>query len=578
MALFTPTQSPAVVVKEIDLTAGVPNVQSSTGAYVGRFRWGPVDEPRLVANEQGLIDVFASPDDAHSIDFHNASYFLRYSNSMQVVRMHNGANNAHSGDSATLALTIDNLDDFEASLSALDSDNVGIVGKYPGALGNSLKVETFAANDAGSTSDFASWPFQNNFDAAPGTSATATADGASHDEVHVAIVDEDGAFTGTKGSVLEVFPFLSVAENAKNTDGTTNYIKDVINNRSGYVWIADITQLGLGTAAGTATGANKNYGTGRVAQRVQTSLNDGDDGAALTTANVATGFDRFEDPDIIEVDFLIAPGMLSSADQVTVVNDLVATASSLRKDCVAVTSPNRTAVVNNAGGAVAAVSTAVANFTKSSYLVVDNNYLKVYDKFNDKFIHIPAASSTAGIMAATDRNFAPFFSPAGSRRGQYLGVTALAYNPNKSDRDAHYKIGVNPVANLPGQGILLFGDKTHQDRPSAFDRINVRRLFLVIERAISTAAKATIFEFNDEFTRSEFVGIIEPVLRNIQGRRGITDFKVVCDDTNNGPEIVDTNQFVANVFIKPARSINFITLNFVGVRSGVAFSEVVGTV
>ena len=526
MALFTPTQSPAVVVKEIDLTAGVPNVQSSTGAYVGRFRWGPVDEPRLVANEQGLIDVFASPDDAHSIDFHNASYFLRYSNSMQVVRMHNGANNAHSGDSATLALTIDNLDDFEASLSALDSDNVGIVGKYPGALGNSLKVETFAANDAGSTSDFASWPFQNNFDAAPGTSATATADGASHDEVHVAIVDVAGACT----------------------------------------------------AAGTATGANKNYGTGRAAQRVQTSLNDGDDGAALTTANVATGFDRFEDPDIIEVDFLIAPGMLSSADQVTVVNDLVATASSLRKDCVAVTSPNRTAVVNNAGGAVAAVSTAVANFTKSSYLVVDNNYLKVYDKFNDKFIHIPAASSTAGIMAATDRNFAPFFSPAGSRRGQYLGVTALAYNPNKSDRDAHYKIGVNPVANLPGQGILLFGDKTHQDRPSAFDRINVRRLFLVIERAISTAAKATIFEFNDEFTRSEFVGIIEPVLRNIQGRRGITDFKVVCDDTNNGPEIVDTNQFVANVFIKPARSINFITLNFVGVRSGVAFSEVVGTV
>ena len=224
------------------------------------------------------------------------------------------------------------------------------------------------------------------------------------------------------------------------------------------------------------------------------------------------------------------------------------------------------------------VATGVGNFTKSSYLIVDNNYLKVYDKFNDKFIFIPAASSTAGLMANTDRVAAPFFSPAGSRRGQYLGVTALAYNPNKSDRDVHYKIGVNPVANLPGQGILLFGDKTHQDRPSAFDRINVRRLFLVLERAISTAAKATIFEFNDEFTRSEFTGIVEPVLRNIQGRRGITDFKIVCDETNNGPEIVDTNQFVANIFIKPARSINFITLNFVGVRSGVQFSEVVGTV
>ena len=394
----------------------------------------------------------------------------------------------------------------------------------------------------------------------------------------MAVVDEDGKFSGTKGTVLEVFPHVSVAENAKNTDGSTNYLKDVINRQSGYVWVGDITQLGLGNAAGTATSPAKNYATGRGASRVQTSLTDGDDGSALTTANYQSGFDLFEDPDIVEVDFLIAPGLSSSSDQVTVVNDLVATAQSKRKDCVVVTSPNRAAVVNNAASAVADVATAVANFTKSSYLVVDNNYLKIYDKHNDKFIFIPAASSTAGIMAATDRNAAPFFSPAGTRRGQYLGVTALAYNPNKADRDTHYKIGVNPVANLPGQGILLFGDKTHQDRPSAFDRINVRRLFLVIERAISTAAKATIFEFNDEFTRAEFQGIVEPVLRNIQGRRGITDFKIVCDETNNGPEIVDTNQFVANIFIKPARSINFITLNFVGVRSGVEFREVVGTI
>ena len=578
MALFAPSESPAVVVKEIDLTGIVPNVQSSTGAYVGRFRWGPSGETRLISNEAGLIETYTAPDNAHSVDFHGASYFLNYSSSMQVIRMHNGANNSHSGDSASLAVAIGNETDFEAQLSALDSDNIGYVGKYPGELGNSLKIETFAADNSGSVSGFASWPFQNNFDRAPGTSATATADTSTHDEVHVAIVDEDRKFTGTKGTVLEVFPHVSVAENAKNTDGTTNYLKDVINRRSQYVWVADITQLGLGTAAGTATSPNKNYSTGRSASRVQTSLTDGDDGAALTTGNYQTGFDLIEDPDLIEVDFLIAPGMNSSSDQVTIVNDLITTASSLRKDCVVVTSPNRTAVVNNAASAVSAVATAVGNFTKSSYLIVDNNYLKVYDKFNDKFIFIPAASSTAGLMAATDRNAAPFFSPAGTRRGQYLGVTALAYNPNKSDRDTHYKIGVNPVANLPGQGILLFGDKTHQDRPSAFDRINVRRLFLVLERAISTAAKATIFEFNDEFTRSEFVGIVEPVLRNVQGRRGITDFKIVCDDTNNGPEIVDTNQFVANIFIKPARSINFITLNFVGVRSGVAFSEVVGTV
>ena len=578
MALFAPSESPAVVVKEVDLTGIVPNVQSSTGAYVGRFRWGPSGEARLISNEAGLVETYTAPDNAHSIDYHGASAFLQYSNSLQVVRMHNGANNAHSGDSASLAIAIGNETDFDAQLAALDSDNVGYIGKYPGELGNSLKLETFAADASGSVSTFSSWPFATFFDRAPGTSATAAADTATHDEVHVAVVDEDGKFSGTKGTVLEVFPHVSVAENAKNTDGSTNYLKDVINRQSGYVWVADITQLGLGNASGTATSPAKNYATGRGASRVQTSLTDGDDGAALTTGNYQSGFDLFEDPDIIEVDFLIAPGLGTSSDQVTVVNDLVATAQSKRKDCVVVTSPNRAAVINNAAGAVAAVATGVANFTKSSYLVVDNNYLKIYDKHNDKFIFIPAASSTAGIMAATDRNAAPFFSPAGTRRGQYLGVTALAYNPNKADRDMHYKIGVNPVANLPGQGILLFGDKTHQDRPSAFDRINVRRLFLVIERAISTAAKATIFEFNDEFTRAEFQGIVEPVLRNIQGRRGITDFKIVCDETNNGPEIVDTNQFVANIFIKPARSINFITLNFVGVRSGVEFREVVGTI
>ena len=305
---------------------------------------------------------------------------------------------------------------------------------------------------------------------------------------------------------------------------------------------------------------------------------DGDDGTALTTGNVLAGFDKFEDVNTQEVDFLIAPGMTSAADQRTVVNDLVATASSLRKDCVAVTSPNRAAVVSNIGSEVTDTITTVGGFTKSSYLVVDNQYLKVFDKYNDKFIQIPAASSVAGLMAATDRDAAPFFSPAGTRRGKLLGVTSLAYEPVKADRDTLYKAGVNPITNMPGEGIILFGDKTHETRPSAFDRINVRRLFLVLERAISRAARQTIFEFNDEFTRAEFVGIVEPVLRNVQGRRGITDFQIVCDETNNGPEIVDTNQFVANVFIKPARSINFVTLNFVGVRSGVEFSEVVGTV
>jgi phage tail sheath protein FI len=268
--------------------------------------------------------------------------------------------------------------------------------------------------------------------------------------------------------------------------------------------------------------------------------------------------------------------MASSADQTTIVNDLVTIAGTTRKDCVAVTSPNRTAVVNNAGSEVSDIVTGVNGFTRSSYLVVDGNYLKVYDKYNDTYIHIPAASSTAGIMAASHVNAAPWYSPAGTRRGQYLGITSLTYNANKANRDTLYKAGVNPISNIPGQGVLLYGDKTHLARPSAFDRINVRRLFLTVERAIAEAAKSVIFEFNDEFTRSEFVGIVEPFLREIQGARGITDFRVVCDETNNTAAVIDRNEFVASIFIKPARSINYVTLNFVAVRTGVDFEEVVG--
>jgi phage tail sheath protein FI len=269
--------------------------------------------------------------------------------------------------------------------------------------------------------------------------------------------------------------------------------------------------------------------------------------------------------------------MNSRTDQTTIVNDMVSIAQSTRKDCVAVTSPARSDIVAASAPVTNTVTTA-DTFTKSSYLFMDNNYLKVYDKYNDQFIHIPAASSTAGIMAASDLNTAPWYSPAGPRRGQYLGITALSYSPNKSERDTLYKAGVNPIANIPGQGVLLFGDKTKLARPSAFDRINVRRLFLAIERAIAIAARNVLFEFNDEFTRAEFVNVIEPFLREIQGRRGITDFRVVCDETNNTPAVVDRNEFIANIFIKPARSINFITLNFVAVRTGVDFEEVVGVV
>ena len=573
MAAFSPSESPAITVKEVDLSGFVPNVQSTTGAFVGNFRWGPAKKATLVDTEATLAEKFGSPTTTGAVDFLSAAQFLRYSSAMFVVReLTSAAKNATS--STSVVTNVNNKDHWDEVKSAFGADsgdtNVGAwIGKWAGALGNSLKAEICTA------AGFAAWAYKGEFDAAPGTSAYASARGGSNDECHIVVVDEDGEISGTVGTVLERFAFVSMASDAKAADGTNNYAADVVNSASEYVWLAHwdgdlATMSNAGTAAsGTAFG--------NPSAAISKSLTGGADSAALTTAEVATGFDLYQDTDTIQVDFLIAPGMANASDQATVVNDLAGIAGVTRKDCIVVTSPDRAAVVNNSTPVASSVTTA-AGFNSSSYIVVDNNYLKVYDKFNDQYVFIPAASTTAGVMAATDANAAPWFSPAGQRRGQYFGVTALAYSPTKSERDTLYKAGLNPVANIPGQGILLFGDKTFLNRPSAFDRVNVRRLFLVMERAIASAARNVMFEFNDEFTRAEFTNIVEPFLREIQGRRGITDFKVVCDSTNNGPSVVDRNEFIANIFVKPARSINYVTLNFVAVRTGVDFEEVAGTV
>ena len=590
MALGTPSESPAVVVKEIDLTGGVPNVQSTTGAIVGNFRWGPVGQRVKIANEAELAANFATPDSDNTIDWHSASYFLRYSGSMQVVReATSAAKNAYSLtlQSATKpatfsgAPTVDYLDDFTAQTSALDSDTHTFVARYPGELGNSISVNILPAVDSAGT--FTGWAYAAQFDGAPGTSNFANDLTASNDEMHVVVLDQEGLLTGTRGQVLETFPFLSGASNAKNPDGTTNFAIDVINARSEYIYMVDFDsdfKQTAGVAHGQPAVAGSNFLLSAHPRGHAYNFDSGVNSGQLTTTEYLNGHDLFEDKDIVEVDFLIAPSMNSRTDQTTIVNDLITTAQSTRKDCVVVASPARTDVVKltNAATITNNIVATAAGFTNSSYLVMDGNFLKVYDKFNDQYINIPAASSTAGIMAATDLNRAPWFSPAGSRRGQYLGITALNWTPTKGQRDTLYKAHINPIANIPGQGSLLFGDKTKLGRPSAFDRINVRRLFLVLERAIGRAAEQALFEFNDEFTRAEFVNIVEPVLREVRGRRGITDFRVVCDETNNTPAIVDRNEFIANIFIKPARSINYITLNFVAVRTGVDFEEVVGTV
>jgi len=577
MALFTPSESPAVIVKEVDLTSVVRNAQSSTGAFVGNFRWGPVEQRVDIADEGELAATFGTPDASNAVDYFQPAMFLRYSQDLLVVReVDSSAVNAFSIDEADSNLTpvVKNSDNFDNQQAALDSDNHTFMARYPGALGNSLAVSICPADSVSNVFD--AWTYASSFDAAPGTSSFVSARGGLYDEVHIAVIDEDGEFTGTPGTVLETFPFLSLASNAKTDQGSKNYALDVINSRSQYVhfvgWDSDYTVAGAGTEPTSST----NYTLTTPAAETF-SLSQGANSGALSNGQIATGFDLFEDTETVQLDFLIAPQRSARADQNTVVNDLVTIAQSTRKDCIVVTSPAREDVVGLANPTTNIVAGANA-FTNSSYLVVDNDYLKIYDKYNDQYIQIPAASSTAGIMAASDVNAAPWFSPAGSRRGQYLGITSLSWSPTKSQRDTLYRAGVNPVANIPGLGVLLYGDKTKLARPSAFDRINVRRLFLVVERAIGAAAKNVIFEFNDEFTRAEFVNIVEPFLREIQGRRGITDFRVVCDETNNTPAVVDRNEFIADIFIKPARSINYVTLNFVATRTGVDFEEVVGTV
>ena len=573
MALGVPSSSPAVVIKEIDASASIRTASTTIGGTVGDFRWGPVGVPMTVATETELVSTFAAPDEANSVEFHSAAYYLRYADNLKVVRTTDAnAKNAYDADSAT-APAIGNSMEWDAQESTLAGANHTFIAKYPGALGTGLTISVCPADET----TFDGWAYKSEFDTFPGTSTSATAEGATNDEVHVAVVDVNGNF-GSKGAVLETFPHVSLATDAKTPDGSTNYIKNVVNTGSAYVWMA-----GFGTAgsrfdadAGSALASGTNYLT-TPAAILTIDLTGGVNQNANTTGSVATAFDALEDEDTVPVDILFANAMSARVDQVTVTNDITATAVA-RKDCIAVASPARSDVVGVASPATMVTNTMLTakDMTYGSYLVVDNNFLKVYDKYNDKYIMIPAASSTAGIMAATDNNAAPWVSPAGTRRGNYLGITSLAYSPTKAQRDTLYKGGVNPIANIPGQGVMLYGDKTHMNRPSAFDRINVRRLFTSLEKAIGEFAKASLFELNDEFTRAEFVNNVEPLLREVKGRRGITDFKVVCDETNNTASVIDRNEFVATLFIKPARSINFITLNFVATRTGADFEEVVG--
>ena len=423
------------------------------------------------------------------------------------------------------------------------------------------------------------WEFAGNFDYPPTTSDFATRRGVSNDEVHVIITDEDGEWSGVKGTVLEIFPALSVASDAKSEDGQALYYKEAVNRRSKYIWwMKHPTGTGADTAPNTAawgTSANSAskpaYTQNRIG--VTASMTGGQDGQALTDANIIMGYDKFKSSEDVDVSLIV------TGSQTSVVNSyLISNIAETRKDCMVFCSPEQSDVVNNSGNEVSAVNNFRNKLPSSSYSVIDCGWKYQYDKYNDTFRYVPLNPDVAGLVVRTtiDRDF--FFSPAGFNRGQVKNVARLAWNPDKTERDNLYKNGVNPIVSFSGQGTLLFGDKTLLAKPSAFDRINVRRLFITLEKSIANFARFSMFEFNDDFTRSSFVSSVEPFLRDIQGRGGITDFAVVCDESNNTQEVIDRNEFIGSIFVKPTKSINFILLNFVAVRSGVEFEEVVNAV
>lgn len=681
--------SPGVNVSEIDLTTVVPAVSSTEGAIAGVFRWGPVGERVLVDSESNLINRFGKPTNHNAETFFTAANFLSYGNKLYVVRT---ANTTANADGASVVLsavantaavtntevqtaTVNNQDDYDSS--TFDSD-IKYVAKYPGLIGNSLKISVCdsatafnstanlnggdanvaagvltaevgntiirfalsntatgtlieantqattvlttlnvgdfikvgntsigeqymkisaldAAPQSNATHRFVdittdskyqlsttftsntitrNWEYYNVVDGAPGQSNYQLNFGntSASDELHVVVSDEDGLISGVPGTILEVFERVSRATDAKNEDGSTNYYKTVINDGSSYVWWANDRSL---AASATATSLATSTNTSPLTLSFQ-GAKDGDAEGSVGLGTVLAGYDLFASAESVDISLVLTGTTYGGTNGEQLANYLIDNIAEVRKDCVVFVSPQKADVVNNAGSETDDVIAFRNSLRSTSYAVLDSGYKYQYDKYNDVYRWIPLNGDVAGLCVRTDDTRDPWFSPAGFNRGQIKNLVKLAHNPSKAYRDQLYKAGVNPVVTFPGQGTILFGDKTLLSKPSAFDRINVRRLFIVLEKAIATAAKFTLFEFNDDFTRAQFRNLVEPFLRDVQGRRGIYDFKVVCDTTNNTGEVIDRNEFVGDIYIKPAKSINYIQLNFVAVRTGVEFSEVVG--
>ena len=691
--------SPGVNVSEIDLTTIVPAVSTTFGGTAGVFQWGPVEERVLISTEDELVNVFGKPNSNTYETFLNTANFLAYGNQLYVTRAaaSNASFNAFANTSAlgSSNTIIKNRSDYDIKASSFDA-NSAFAAKYPGLMGNSLRISvcssasaysaplspvvtsnnavlasedgefifkidvgtnfanvyavdtentgfasvttlfvkdqlvlgdkllvgnsstgtqyltiksissdttetvnsglgayarfniTFAetynqrsqvnvvtsSNSSGISVATKYWEFFNQVDAAPGVSSyvsSRNSNTAVRDEMHIVVVDTQGKWAGAPEQILEVWNNVSRATDAKSEQGGSIYYRDVINDRSRYVWSTQ-------EKFGATTASDPTLGVSSRPTNLSLTFSGGTDGyseSEIPVSSLAAAYDLYKSAEDVDVSLILGGKARGNIGE-TLANYIIDNICEYRKDCVAFISPDINDTVNVPLRELDNLIEFRNSLRSTSYAVLDSGYKYQYDKYNDIYRWVPLNGDIAGLCVRTDNVRDPWYSPAGFNRGQIKNIVKLSYNPDKADRDVLYRSGINPVVNFPGQGTILYGDKTLLARPSAFDRINVRRLFIVLEKSIAIAAQSTLFEFNDDFTRAAFRNLVEPYLRDVQGRRGIYDFRVVCDTTNNTPEVIDRNEFRGDIYIKPARSINFIQLNFVAVRTGIEFEEIVG--
>lgn len=630
--------SPAVNVREIDLTTTVTGTNTSSCVFAGEFIWGPVNDITQVTNEAVLVSRFGTPTNTTFASFFSAKNFLDYSNNLKVVRVSTvGQKNAVTSGTA---IKIGNEAVYDASYSNGEASVGMFAAKYPGAIGNSIKVSacdaatfsstltgtvavaaasatvtgtgtafttettvgsyvvvtvsgttitkqvTAIASDTSLTLDSvagvtgtgltatAKWEYYQYFSGAPVDSNKAVSMGASGDGMHVVIVDEDGLFTGVPNTLLQTFDNISKASNAVKFDGTSGYYKTVL-NASNYVWWMDHPDTADLTTTGTDMGGVVVAATAfkSFKKPITRSLTGGVDGDAATDGEIKLAYDLFKDTDKTDVN-LIVTGKVNADVSKYVLQNLAET----RLDCVAFLSPcdpdGKPIIGDTSESLEAIIDWYDTVNVSSSYGFADTGYKYQYDKYNDVYRWIPLNADIAGLCARTDYTAETWFSPAGLNRGHIKNVTRLAFNPDKPARDELFKRNINPVVSFPGEGTVLFGDKTMLRRPSAFDALNVRRLFVYLERTIAQSAKYFLFEQNTELTRQLFAGLITPLLRDIKGRQGITDFYVDVGASVNTPDTIDAGELRANIFIKPVRAIRFINLNFIATRTSANFVEI----